>query len=267
VTCTETAKEIRLYQLELASQNRDYEVKDIVAMHSIVKKYNLKNEEKERLQQVESNYGYKQPRDKNGNIELTLQLTHKWGEHDYEKKLIQTQKNSKFPISLAVQVDSKDIKLTKEQEKKLVKEKTLNIKLTKKDEEKRAKEKTFQEIKKQLESQNLSDIWTLDNSIGNILTPRGNTPFNGWLIQNPIEFPDIAVLIWQKKDNNVLKLNIYTILFPNHLIEKETKDITNEALCIKNQEDPSIDSFIGSVIGLAHQSIEEIFHDDIDVGY
>jgi len=247
VTCTETAKEIRLYQLELASQNRDYEVKDIVAMHTIVKKYNLKKEEKERLQLVESNYGYKQPQDENGNIELTLQLTHKWGEHDYEKKLIQTQKNSKFPISLAVQVDSKDIKLTKSQ--------------------KWDKLKAFQQIEIQIKSQDLSDRWTLDNSVGNILTPRGNTPFDGWLIQNPIEFPDIAVLIWQQSMNNVLKFNIYTILLPNHLIEKETKNITNEALCIKNQEDPSIDTFISSVIGLAHQSIEEMFQDNTEVGY
>ena len=247
MTCTETAKAIRLYQLELASQNRDYEVKDIVAMHSIIKKYNLKKEEKERLQQVESNYGYKQPRDENGNIELTLQLTHKWGEHDYEKKLIQTQKNSKSPISLAVQVDSKDIKLTKTQ--------------------KWDKHKAFQQIETQIKLQDLSDRWTLDNSIGNILTPRGNTPFNGWLIQNPIEFPDIAVLIWQQNINNVLKFNIYTILLPNHLIEKETKNITNEALCIKNQEDPSIDTFISSVIGLAHQSIEEMFQDNTEVGY
>jgi len=115
VTCTETAKSIRFYQLELASQNRDYEVKDIVEMHTIIKKYNLQKEEKERLKQVELNYGYKQPRDNKRNIELTLQLTHKWGEHDYEKKLIQTQKNSKSLISLAVQVDSKDIKLTKSQ--------------------------------------------------------------------------------------------------------------------------------------------------------
>lgn len=247
MTCTETAKAIRLYQLELASQNRDYEVKDIVGMHTIIKKYNLKKDEKERLNQVELNYGYKQPRDNKGNIELTLQLTHKWGEHDYEKKLIQAQKNEKSPISLAVQVDSKDIKLTKSQ--------------------KWDKNKAFQQIETQIKSQDLSDRWTLDNSIGNILTPRGNTPFDGWLIQNPIEFPDIAVLIWQQNINNVLKFNIYTILLPNHLVEKETKSVTDEALCIKNQEDPSIDSFIGSVIGLAHQSIEDIFQDTTEVGY
>ena len=247
MTCTETAKLIRLYQLELASQNRDYEIKDIVEMHTIVKKYNLKKDEKEKLKQVELNYGYKQPRDNKRNIVLTLQLTHKWGEHDYEKKLIQTQKNEKSPISLAVQVDSQDIKLTKSQ--------------------KWDKNKAFQQIETQIKSQDLSDRWTLDNSIGNILTPRGNTPFDGWLIQNPVEFPDIAVLIWQQNINNVLKFNVYTVLLPNHLVRKETKSITNEALCIRNQEDPSIDTFISSVIGLVHQAIEEIFQDNTEVGY
>lgn len=249
MTCTETAKTIRLYQLELASKNREYEIEDVIQMHNIVKKYNLKKEEKEKLKKVESNYGYKQPQDSKGNIELTLQLTHKWGEYDFEKKLIEVQNSTTTPISLAVQVDSKDIKLTNEQKKKW------------------SKEKAFFEIESQIKAQNLSNIWTLNNCIGKILTPRGNTPFDGWVIQNPIEFPDIAVLIWQQSVNDILKFNIYTLLLPNHLVKKDTKTITNEALCIKNQEDPSIDTFISSVISLAHQAIEKIFQDTTEVGY
>jgi hypothetical protein len=242
VTCTETAKAIRLHQLELASNNRSYEVKDVVEMHSIVKKYKLKKEEAKKLKTVEANYGYKQPRDKDAKVEITLQLTHKWGEHDYEKKLIalqEKQEKQEKLLSLAIQIDSKDIKLANKQ--------------------KWDADKAFQAIKNQLEQQGLTDIWTLDNSIGNIITARGNTAFKGWILQNPVEFPDIGVLIWQQSTNNVLKFNIYTVLLPNHLVIKQTKDTTSEALCIKNQEDPFIESFISSVIALAHDSIEEMY--------
>jgi len=242
VTCTQTAKDIRLHQLELASNNRSYEIKDVIEMHSIVKRYKLQKEEANRLKTVEENYGYKQPRDKDANVEITLQLTHKWGEHDYEKKLIALQEKQEKLLSLAIQIDSKDIKLANKQ--------------------KWDADKAFQAIKNQLEQQGLTDIWTLDNSIGNIITARGNTAFKGWILQNPVEFPDIGVLIWQQSTNNVLKFNIYTVLLPNHLVIKQTKDTTSEALCIKNQEDPSIESFISSVIALAHDSIEEMYKNE-----
>ena len=238
MTSKETAKTIRLHQLELASKNPDFAIEDVIEMHSILKTYDLTDAEKQQLKSVEKSYGYKQPRDKTGNVKLLLQLAHKWSEYDFDKKLDALQKSQDKLLSLAVQDDSKTITLT--------------------DGQRWEPEKGFQEILNQLKKQRLFS-WSLDKCIGDIITPRGTTPFRGWLLQNRETFPDIGILIWHENINSLLQLNIYTILLPNNLTIKDIQTITSEALCVKNNEEPSIQSFINSAIKIVHDAIESLY--------
>ncbi|NOQ30519.1 MAG: hypothetical protein GQ570_05275 [Helicobacteraceae bacterium] len=231
MTCSEVARQIRLYQLDLASKNNGYNKKAVEKMFTVLKTYSLDESTLQKLKQVEHLYAYS----KGSNSKLTLQLTHMWSELDYAKRLDTLNTMQSEPLSLVLKIFTKELKESG----------TIW-----------SDDRILKVIDTQIDSDGRSADWTIESISGKIATARGDSAFSGCMIKDPLGFPDLGIIIWKQANSELTRFNIYVTLLANTLRKYTTQELSLEALSIKNDKDASTTNFINSCAKLVNKAIE-----------